>query len=153
MNSLTSVSIESGDLSVNYNKLELLIKDILSCLAESELPLSRCLALPGKPSKPMLFENNGTLITLNWLMSDTGGTLITYYLIESNNQSTYHTLPVNLRQWTLVVNLTRTQDIPARIQNLTTNTAYRFRVTPFNSVGRGPTSNVSEDIITAESGW
>ncbi len=117
----------------------------------NELQLS-LIALPGKPTKPMLVENNGTSITLNWLMGNIGGTLITYYLIHSNNQSNFYQLPVEQREWTLVVNLTRTQDIPARIRNLTTNTVYRFRVTPFNVVGRGPTSNVSEDITTAESG-
>ena len=107
--------------------------------------------LPGKPSKPLLVENNGTSITLSWVMSETGGTLMSYYLIEANNQTNYGNLPEAYRDWYLVVNLTRIQDIPTRIKNLTTNTIYRFRVTPVNSVGRGPTSNVSEDILTAES--
>ena len=107
--------------------------------------------LPGKPSKPILVENNGTSITLSWIMGETGGTLMSYYLIEANNQSNYKNLPEVYRDWYLAVNLTRIQDIPTRIKNLTTNTVYRFRVTPINSVGRGPTSNISEDILTAES--
>ena len=107
--------------------------------------------LPGKPSKPILVENNGTSITLSWVMDETGGTLMSYYLIEANNQTNYKNLPVAYRDWYLAVNLTRIQDIPTRIKNLTTNTIYRFRVTPVNSVGRGPISNVSEDILTAES--
>eukprot|EP00794_Sanderia_malayensis_P008937 gene8937-9890_t len=107
--------------------------------------------LPGQPTKPMLVVSNGTSVTLNWLMGDTGGTLMTYYLIEGNNQTDYHQLTKPFHRWMLLKNLTRTQDIPAKVGNLTTNTIYRFRVTPFNSVGRGPTSNVSEDINTAES--
>ncbi|XP_065066493.1 protein sidekick-2-like isoform X2 [Rhopilema esculentum] len=107
--------------------------------------------LPGQPTKPVLVENNGTSITLSWVMDETGGTLMSYYLIEANNQTNYKNLPEASRQWYLVVNLTRIQDIPTRIKNLTTNTVYRFRVTPVNSVGRGPTSNVSEDILSAES--
>lgn len=107
--------------------------------------------LPGKPSKPILVENNGTSITLSWIMEETGGTLMSYYLIEANNQTNFNNLPEAYRDWYLVVNLTRIQDIPTRIRNLTTNTVYRFRVTPVNSVGRGPTSNVSGDILTAES--
>ena len=107
--------------------------------------------LPGKPSKPILVENNGTSITLSWVIRETGGTLMSYYLIEANNQTNYNNLPEAYRDWYLVVNLTRIQDIPTRIKNLTTNTVYRFRVTPVNSVGRGPTSNVSQDILTAES--
>ena len=73
-----------------------------------------------------------------------------YYIIESNNQTNYPN--VNPIIWSIAINLTRIQDIPARIPGLRPNTIYRFRVTAYNALGRSPTSNVSDPITTTSAG-
>ena len=99
---------------------------------------------PGKPGKPQCSDVTGTSLLLNWKApAENGGAEIVNYVIEyrKSGDLKWEPFPVS-------VTSAKLPEVERKLEKLTDDTEYEFRVAAENCAGRGPFSDPSDPCRT-----
>lgn len=158
----SEITVSGHALQAGITSLRSKTRYMIDVAAKTRVGISRSARIEGRtldvpvpphpPTQLRFLEINATAIELTWVEGSKGRSPIISYIIEGNNETGFANDKTS--QWFNALIVKHPYKIynlpPVLIENLNSDTVYRFRVRAVNKVGASPLSMVSSDVRTAE---